>query len=307
MNVLIFVMSMLMILALLTYSKMEGFRSSVGVQKEFARYMEKTEREPLTIIAEHWYDQIAVKTVQKSASGPKAEGTSFLSLHLLFDKEAREKNEIAFQQTKALTKQLMTQLYAKEEFFKKALEERPNLLDELLDRLVEIADEFSAKKKIERPSVLANFEFNDPISNDFMYNMIKGLRLPENTPPKIVAKEEEEVSSDDEADKLSNAERDTPNCGFVSLLDFLTAAKTSKIRIYLASTNLLIAIYGDPSIANQILEKRKELYLAVRNKEMKKEEATKQFEEAFKNEGNANAYATLLNFNVTETNPSQYE
>lgn len=65
MNVLIFVMSMLMILALLTYSKMEGFRSSVGVQKEFARYMEKTEREPLTIIAEHWYDQIAVKTVQK--------------------------------------------------------------------------------------------------------------------------------------------------------------------------------------------------------------------------------------------------
>lgn len=314
MNILIFVMSMLMILALLTYSKMENFRSSVSVQKEFVRYMEKTERQPLTMIALDWYDRITVRTLQKAPSGPKAEGTSFLSVHLLFDKEARQKNDAAFQQTKALAKQLMTHLYANEEFYKKAQDERPNLLDELLDRVVEIADEISEKKKIERPSALANFDFNDPVNNDVMYNMVKGLRLPEKPsdahPPIIkeeIVKEEEERPGDEESDKQNDGDRDAPHPGFVSLLDYLTATKTTKIRVYLASQILLTAIYGDPAIAAKIVEKRRELYRSVRKTELSKETASKEFEEAFKNEGTADSYEALLNFSVTETNPTPYE
>ena len=68
MNILIFVMSLLMMLALLTYGRLDMYRSFVVTQGEFERYMADGERNAINSAAQQWYDWTTLTTKN---GGPK--------------------------------------------------------------------------------------------------------------------------------------------------------------------------------------------------------------------------------------------
>ena len=61
MNILLFVTSLLMILSLLTYARIDNFRYFLGMQSEFERYMRTIERVYINQSAENWYDTSRAK------------------------------------------------------------------------------------------------------------------------------------------------------------------------------------------------------------------------------------------------------
>ena len=72
MNVLLFVTSLLTILALLTYAKMDSFRYYQGIEAKFESYMQTVEQAYTNKIAADWYDTTKTKDVigvEKTAEG----------------------------------------------------------------------------------------------------------------------------------------------------------------------------------------------------------------------------------------------
>jgi len=62
MNVLIFVISLLMMLALLTYGRLDMYRNFSITQLEFERYMVEDQRKAINKGAEQWYQWTTVST-----------------------------------------------------------------------------------------------------------------------------------------------------------------------------------------------------------------------------------------------------
>ncbi len=71
MNVLLFVTSLLMILSLLTYAKLDGFRYFLGMDAQFERYMSSVERSYTSEKAIDWYKTTMASTKSKPRIPPK--------------------------------------------------------------------------------------------------------------------------------------------------------------------------------------------------------------------------------------------
>lgn len=330
MNVLMYVTVMLMLLSLLAYSKVESYRSFSSLKSEFISYMSIKEREDLGANNKSfWYDNISFpkqvpeeKKVEKDKNKktpkpplPKAKGSSRLSLHLILNSESREKDPEAYKQTRQLFKQLVMQMCGKHEFFQKLIEKQPNFLNELLNRITQLADQSPEIAKMSKVAHLANLKFEDTELDHAMYLMLKGI--PSNAAPlqKVQNEEEEEApegslglegtqGSDDDIATVEKEESHAP-AGFVSILDYITVKNDSKVRVFLASPTLLMAIYGDYNIVEQIVAKRNELLREVRRNSDYKEQASKDFKASFDHAGTSSDFDSILEFSVTTTTPNK--
>src|SRR5262245_46516291 len=124
MNVLIFVITMIMLLSLLTYARLETFFSTQIFQVVFNNYMEKCERGCLSGQANRLYNEIKVSK-KAGSNSPKVPATSRLSLHLLLNKDERESHASEWGQRKILLKNLLHHLYGDQPFFKSLFKDRP--------------------------------------------------------------------------------------------------------------------------------------------------------------------------------------
>lgn len=99
-----------------------------------------------------------------------------------------------------------------------------------------------------------------------------------------------------------------PTAGYFSLLDFITIKPNkSRIRVYLASPQVLMAIFGDVGTVKEILSERSRLYREVKKEIMTKEEASELFMSLFMEMRLPGIENTLLDFGVSKTNPKTYE
>ena len=92
-------------------------------------------------------------------------------------------------------------------------------------------------------------------------------------------------------------------CQFVSILDYLTFGGKVKIRVFLASKPLLLALFERESLVDQILKERMDLARAVRRKKeavLSLKDASERFEKLFASES---PFRYLLDFNVSTTTP----
>src|ERR1700733_2769224 len=92
MNVLLFVTAMIMVLSMLTYTKLETYRSFSLLNSHFTRYMEKVERGYINTAAENWYiNSQATRTTTSTRTNPPQGGKnasrSRLSFLLFIDKK----------------------------------------------------------------------------------------------------------------------------------------------------------------------------------------------------------------------------
>lgn len=321
MNILLYVMTMLMLLTLLTYTRIESYRSFAVVEKQFVIYMEEKERDFVNSKAEELYKKTSVKapktsTPEPEPNKPKPEptspGTGRLSIYPLIHSNDREANPEAFSKTLELTKKLIVRLYQSQPFYQEIEEKRPHFVDDLLHELVNGVEKLPPEKAITKITDLANFKFeNDPELDLAFYEMLK--EIPKNAQKvkekSVIGKrlyneslEQEEPYEEPQAEVLESQPKDRE----FSLMDYLTLKANSKVRVYLASRVLLLAIYEDPIFVEQILEARNALYARIKNNPEEKKELSEKFAEQFKR-GQALHYESLLDFSVTGTNPKGYE
>lgn len=316
MNILIFVVTMLMLLSLMTYTRLETYRSSQVFQVVFKHYMEKDERGYINTEAIKLYNRLKVSTKNGKSNG-KVDASPRIGIGLLVDKKLRESKQKEWEQTQALLKNLMTTLYAKQPFFRQMEQERPSFLNDLIASITQAAEALPPDRQPKTTTDLANLRLADPQLDKLFYKMLHGAFYKE-----VFAEKEEESEAPILRSQEIAAETDLNQAdaklveegttefqsqkGYFSLLDFVTLSSSPKIRVYLAPKEVLQSIFHDPATVEAILAERKQLYKqAVGGAE------TKSLETAFKNQFDRLKDPAIsedgLNYSVTKTNPKYYE
>lgn len=294
-------MSMLMLLAIVTYGRLESFRQFAFVQFTFKKYMEKTEREFFNEEAIKRYKSTVATSSEESEKEERKtnSASSTLSFNLFVDKEQRESNSEFFEHSVNVAKNLMIFLYGEQPFFQEIAEKRPDFLTEIIEALIRVTDNFTEKEKLKKKKELATIDLGDEELNRVFTKMLAG------TVDKKEALDNRRRSEITEEEiKITHK----PEAGYYSLLDFITIGRNKlQIRVFLASPQLLMAIYGNPDVVTNILQARYQLYRELKNKQRNREELSQDFKTLFQNLKLSNIPESLLDFGVSLSNPRYYE
>lgn len=312
MNVLLFATSMILLLATLTYARIETYRSLSILQGQFEHYMKQAERGAINAAAKNWYEHsVATRSPGK---GPQQKGKkqalSRLSFVVFIDSKKQAAYAQEYPQLAALAKKLMAILYKDQRFYKEMEQKRPDFTSQLVSSLM-IAESLPKEQKMTRASDLANLNLQDPELNHVFYNMLQGTLAPREKGDHQPASEPCPISDQagDEEDETTEPGREeevkSPQ-GYYSLLDFITLQDAAKVRVYLASRPLLQAIFDDPATVQALVETRCHLYNLVVKGAMTADQASENLRSQFLSQSKG-FDETILDFSVTKTNPRKYE
>jgi hypothetical protein len=248
-----------------------------------------------------------------NAQSNKQEGSARLSFRIFIDEKMRAKDPEAYQLNARWTKSLMTTLYGKQRFFKRAIKQSPGFMDKILEDLERAVQELPAKQRPTTAGDLSNLELPPDVAEIF-YQMLKGCPREETTAAASAncasaatnfSAATGDIDEEDDSDNGDEGEEYLKE-GYDSLLNYITLRQTTKVKVYLASRALLEAIFGQPAIAESIISARKTLYHALKNQSLTAQEASEQFKSMFQGytSGKESDY---LNFSVSLTNPASYE
>lgn len=324
MNVLIFVMTMLMLLSMMTYARLETYRNSQTFESLFENYMKKNERSFITLIAQKNYDRTHGSS--KGASNEqqaenKVSSRPRISIAPLVSAGSKDKiNSQEFKQAVILLKNLINTLYTGQHFFEEIKNKQPSFLDDLIAAMMQASAQLPDNKKLKTVEDLSNLSLGDPQLDEVFYKMLHGATyqaaggkenqsiLLQNslTPPSAVE------SDDDPSDKnLIENESQEPKTSkdYFSLLDFITLDDAKKVRIYLAPKEVLKAIFGADEIVEEIIRERKLLYNQARSadKQEDKKKLSEHFKQSFDGKHLPDIESDTLDYSVTKTNPQKYE
>lgn len=313
MNVLIFVMTMLMLLAMLAYGRLETYVNSQLTQVVFENYMQNQERSSINSGAVKAYDDIKKSGKTKDTPPtPRVKATSKITMALFFNHSLREKDPKQWNQSKILLKNLIVTLYGQEKFFKEALEKRPGVVDELISAIEHASDALPPDKKMKQTKDLLTLKLQDPVLDDLFYQILKENPyidlLPQsqqkaNGTLKPVEPVEEE-NKEDHADGSEEAQEHQSPPGYFSLLDFINNSKDYKVRVFLAPKQVLQAIFRDQSTVDEIMRER-EMFYKQAVSGMPVDELSKAFESRFNGSRQSDIDTTSLDYSVSKTRPKK--
>ena len=285
---------MLMLMATLTYARIENYRSFSILQAQFERYMNTTERDYLNKKNKDSYDDTIAskKDQQKDEKEEAIKADSKLDFTLFVNQAKRAGQYTQYENIRLVAKNLITYLYSNQPFFMQALEQKPDLIDQLLNAIVEAADALPEEKKIKKPKDLANLDLRDPVLNEVFYKMLRGTDVKK---PKK-GEEEENVWVDY-----------LPMNGYLKLLKYISLSGKTKIRVYLASPQLLIAIFRDPVVVQEIIDERKRFYRELKRDKSLQPQIFQQEFMRFLINRDPGISPDLLNFEISKTDPGKYE
>lgn len=279
------VMTMLLILSVMTYARIESFRDLIGLKSQFEWYMQEYERNYSNEANDKKYKKQNPKKGQPGddpdtrPEAPARKACSKLSLYYLLKKKDREANHDVYNQQILLAKLLIHQLYSDAPFFIKAEEKYPDIVDATLQSLMNAAEKLPKNQKITNAADLASINLGDEQLNEFFYHILKGTV---------------KIDEQDEAET------------YPSLIDYVSVENKPQVRVYLAPHDLLMAIYGNEGLVKEVEEIRNSLYEKVKDESMTKEEATQEFEKQIGNKQREGIDEKTLNFWVSKTNPKTY-
>jgi hypothetical protein len=307
-----------MLLSLMTYARLDVYRSSQTFQFLFNKQMEKEERGYINSVALKKYKTTkgsSKKSAENSKpAAPKVAASPRINISaLLPSKKEDELYAQKQQQTATLFKNLMVVLYANQPFFQKIQRERPTFMDDIVREVIQEAAQLPEKQQIKSARDLANLKLSDPDLNEAFYKMLHGA------PNKELLNQEEgqnitqdqdngdAVVEDDKSDQAmmaKEAEEYKSPKGYFSLLDFVTIGSDNKIRVYLAPKEVLKAIYHN-HVVDEIMRERQELYRqAVADEDGSNKESLKEtFRGMFDRHKDALIDDNLLDYSVSKTKP----
>lgn len=314
MNILIYVMSLLMMLTLLTYGRLEIYRSFVITQKELERYRSRIGHSAIDNGAKQWYAWTTFSSQESSKknSAPK-EASPLINLYWLLHPEARNFYPQVEATYRNLLKKIIHHVFGEQTNFKEALNINPQLVDDLIQAIEAAGHKLALENNpIKTKNGLENLDLGQPFLQDIYYSFLKGYNL---SPPVSLGNKHfnlptENINTLDSSEIGKSLDEGFEeykyNAHTISLLDFVTLnPQKTKIRVYLAPKAILLAIFGDPSTVEEILQQRISLYYQVKKAE-DNQLATEQFKHAFAARA-INMPETMLDFTVTATDPRHYK
>jgi hypothetical protein len=295
MNILFFVIFYLMLLSVMTFGRLESFLGFSAMQKGFLEAMQKKEPE--------YYSQAAVRLYQstvatkngddddESEESEQNSASSKLSFNLFLSKEQRESYQKVLPMQIQAAKKLMEYLYKNEPFYKKGEEKYGDLSQEIIQSLINWSNTNKPKKAWKNAKEIANVDLGDEELNQVFTKMLEGT-----------VKKETIKTKDLNSYFL-------PDDGVFSLLDMITVQSDKlKIRVYLASAQVLMALFDRPDVVNSILQERKRLFYAVDSGKTTPQDAAKSFKEQFLGQQAPGITEEMLDFGVSKTYPGgRYE
>lgn len=291
MNLLLFVTVMLMVLASMSYSELKIFTSQSLAQNAWAKFMQSKEGCVYNEAARKVYED-APKSKKDSweeresnglQQDPKqdrtqTEGQARINFRVLVGKE-KDLEESAYQEFIEVLKNLITDLYKDEPFFKKAQSEQPNFLDDIFNKLREVKND-----KIKKSTDLATLNLGVGVElQEVFYLLMKKI-------PRVKNGEK--------------GEKDKP-CEEISLLNYLSEGSKNKIRVYLASRDMLKAVFENEEVVNDIIKQRVDLFKKIKDGNAEAiGAATEEFRSSFIGQS---GFREILDFSVSKTDPKGYE
>lgn len=319
MNVLIFVTTILMLLSIMTYARLESYRNSQAFQIVFKHYMQDKERGFINGKADDVYKSIIVHEKEEEKPGedkakknPRADGSPRIAIGLLFEKN-RDSKKDDWDQTRILLKKLIINLYENQPFYQKVAAGRPMIVDDLIAAITQAIDQIPDDKALKKTGDLANLKLADPVLDSLLYKILHGafymnahidgqnLVLPEVSTDNI---------SDDDSEAMSDepgqsVEYKSPE-GYYSLLDFVTGKQKPKIRVYLAPRSVLMAIFkNDKPTVENIIQERERLFQQASHSDQL-DQLSESFKNQFERLHDHDINDETLNFTVSKTNPKYY-
>ncbi len=323
MNVLPFVVTILMLLAIMTYGKLYVFLTQNSIQSQYVCYMkvqeiakineiqqelfEKTEDEKPTPSkteegASNNHNPLKVDKKVKKEIDSQTASSRELNFTRFINADKRNQDPAQFQALYQVTKRLIEGLYQNQPFFQKIQEKRGNLVDQLLQTIMEKSALPENQGEITEMKYLANLDLGDDELQKVLIEMLKG------SPP--ISKEMEKCNSGRKKEKMLQNQVEFP-----SLMAYLKINSTnnkkstreSPLRLWLTSREVLQAIFNDDSFVNNIMETRYNLYLNLRKfkgNELAKQSAltSTQFKQLFENKI-PQSFESFVDYKASSTKP----
>lgn len=274
MNVLPLVLMLLLTLSVLGLKQIERFKNTMTVQREYYRFLKEKEGEALSLRQKQLCD---------SDSYSKTRKFNFVAF---INKTKRSQMQNKFEDTKKIFKDLMRVLYGETEFFKRIEQKQSDFLDEIIKGIVELSDgeDKFYKGRIEN---LAKIKFADPEIQEAFYQMLKGT-----------------ISSEENRESYALLGAEYKAKSYKSLLDFLrpqgsagAGNEPEAIPVYQSPPELLLALFPNPDVVKQIIEKCEELEREKGNAAEKKAKL-QTFMEDFDSYRNANVPKNFLKYDT---------
>jgi hypothetical protein len=274
MQVLLFVFTILMAMSIMTYQRIAAFKDISALRHEYVCYMEQTEHADFNEGQEKQYKKHHGKGPESQKDA--AIGASrYLNLYSLF---AEQGEDNAYKSRRLLLVRLLEILYGNQPFYQEMAEKRPNFVQEMIDRMIE-----GAKKReppIKTSKTLTNLELNDKELQHIYVKMFLGNN--EKKQNKCLG-----IPTGSDYDSLSKYVR--------------VQTKVQPIRVQLAPTDLLLAIFEEPDLVQKMLEDIKRLRNSVVSNKDKKTEASIEFERLYKNRLPKDLDPSLFNFEISSS------
>jgi len=158
MQILLFVMTMLLLLGAITYTKLENYKSVVLFRKGFAAYSEARNNS----FEKEFYEKVFEKKVgeSKGTQDQKHISDGFANISLKGGDFSKQ-----------LLKDLLPILYGEKKFYQDLLKLRPELASDIVEALAASLQ----KKPIRKTEEIAHIEFDDPMLSEAFYKMQKGF------------------------------------------------------------------------------------------------------------------------------------
>jgi len=289
MNVLMFTMTMIFLLATMTYARLDTFLSHQIIEIEIQRYIEKSERLMINLAAKETYEKTVVNPqTPNSPNTPNTPrtGTSKLSWSIFLDQNERDKDPSKYKQVAELTKKVILNLFSEQETVNKMIENNPDILDRLFTSVMNAVNKLPPEMKIKKIAQISSVDLQDEELNLLRYELFK---------------ENSHVADAKEDTFLKNKNKET-----YSLLDQLTT-EAKPTRFYLASKVLLKSIFNqDMGLVDQVITKRQSLHAEVKTAAKTNADATSEFK-AFLKSIYPYINDSHFDYSVTKTDPKKYE
>jgi hypothetical protein len=256
MNLLPFVLALLLALTVVTTAKLNSLKTLMNVRAKYVLYMKEAEAQEFSRDQRKRYnkesgsdddEETDLPIAQEEVTRNKVRAHKKINLKSLLPKSDKEKNIETYYTISTITKRLLNHLYKDQPFFQKLQEKRHDFLNELLEKISLYGKEYTGK--INKITDFAKIDIHDQELSEAFAKMLEGAV----------------ISPDFIHNSLKDPEQTSRDL-YPSLDDFaFIDSSVEEIRIYLASPELLLAIFNEESIVEDIIKARREHY-----KELKK-------------------------------------
>ncbi len=297
MNILIFAVTLILLLATLSYEGLSNYLNTSLSRKQWQEFMQNDERGAQHLEATQLYKFTKVKSGNGNPQ-KKVEAIAYVNFGWFMTPQKREAQPQIAEALQSIGRNLIIEMYGNEPFFKELQLENPGFLDKIFDVLKNPIDASGKPLTIKNSADLNYIAWDeDKLHKAFILMLSETYDGMEPIPqtPNIVVEEETETPNPDDHFDVN---------GYKSLSSKISFdSRYYKIRVYRAPKEVLIAVYGSKEAADTIMLARKRLYLEVLRGKAQ-EEATAEFEHQFA--GSAPApYVQVLDYTVNKTNPDE--